>query len=946
MGKRETKINRKLTEVLKDHGLNAIWESEHSGNTSIDIEVILDDNIRVAVECEKHGSGKRASAVKDASSRLDPVPLVHVALAIVYSKECTSEEHFTDETRMEYAVIIQADTRRYKGDHKAHSNVVEWKTCRARDLPNIIRHLPKNLGEPDRLANDLKMRLAESANALSVLQCRNLTRSINLDYSRSNNQNRLEKTAARQALLIVASASLFHARLDDRIGDIKLTEPIDSWPPMSLQECHDAENTKTALSASWEVILKFDYIPIFKSAKNVLAASNDPVFVGAVKSMARWALDTIGQVGGLRHDLLGKIFHAVLDTARNDGSYYTTTPAAVLLAELAIRDRSDIPDNPANMMIVDPACGTGTLLMAAGERIREILPDISSDVLIEKILNGADINMTATHMAATTLGLLSPSTKFSQMNIGVARLGIFDGKARAGSLEMYVDDGMLPYQNWFDSPLRQIETDVPSNIKKHSADLVIMNPPFTRNDIRHDQLGRDVEKRVKEREEYIFSKASDQLDDQLGRDEEKGLEKGEGTVFLKDKDQHGKDTGKPKKQKGSISKTKDLRYSSDPMFMLLAERLQNESGVLAVVRPAVVAASPSSRRVRLFLAKKYHIDTIIMPHDPKRFRFSESTNIGEILIVMRRGEKKDTRIINLAVNPGTVAEAAALARQINTGENGSTYNEVRWPRFRVGGGDWSGVLFYSPYLTECFMDIRDEKLFKTTKLSDIATMTGPRNVRGVFTPTDRYDKHSKYARYDHKTGEVTAMRAAPNKYLTAKAGKERQAEVTWENGAHLHIAERVQPNITHVIAVKTDYKSVGTSWYAIKPKTGDAEKWSKAMVVYLNSTIGVVTLLGVRVPRKPLYPRFSGKDLLSLPLPVMSKETVAGLATIYDVEKDRPLGVWRNPNETKVKLDRAVCRVLGLNDDTVGRMRVELAREPMVTGRRYGEQPVLEDYTE
>ena len=899
MGKREPKINRKLAGVLQAHGLKAVWESEHSGNTAIDIEVLLNDNIRVAVECEKHGSGKRASAVKDASSRFEPVPMVHIALAVVYSKECIDEEHFTDETSLEYAVVTKCDTRRYNGNYKAHSEQIEWTNCIARDLPNIIRHLPRSLGDPNTLANDLKTRLAEAALSLSPLQRRNLANSINLTYSDPDTKNKQEEMAAKRALLIVASASLFHARLDDRIGDFKQTDHIDSWPPRTLQGCYNSPNTKTALSESWKTIQEYDYIPIFETARNVLEVSNDSVFESAVKSMTRWALETIGQLGGLRHDLLGRVFHAVLDTARHDGSFYTTTPAAVLLAGLAIRDKSDIPDNPSDMMILDPACGTGTLLMAVGERLRDLVPDMPPDDMIEKVLNGVDINVTATHMAATTLGLLSPSTKFGQMNISVAPLGIVDNKARAGSLEMYEKDGMLPYLNWSEGSAQQIDTKKVVHIKQHSADLIIMNPPFTRNDIRHDQLGRDTEKRVKKREEAIFSN------------------------------------------------DKDLQYSSDPMFMLLAERLQKEGGgTLAVVRPTVVATSSSSNKLRLFLAKKYHIDTIITPHDPERFHFSENTNIGEMLIVMRRGKKKDTNIINLAVNPSTVAEATALAMQINTGKNGGNYNKVLWPHSRVVDGDWSAVLFYSPHLIWRFVDIRDGKLFKTTKLSDIATMTGPRDVRGAFTASPEYDEDERYARYDHKTSEVTSMRAAPNKYLSYKDGKEKKARTVWENGSHLHIAERVQPNLTHVIAVKTDTKSVGTSWYSIKPKTGDAEEWSKTMAVYLNSTIGVISLLGVRVPRKPLYPRFSGNGLQSLPLPVMSETMIKQLATTYDHQKNSPLGVWRNPNETKIKIDEAVSKVLGLNNALIDNMRTTLACEPMVTGKRYGKPMLIEDYTE
>ena len=135
-------------------------------------------------------------------------------------------------------------------------------------------------------------------------------------------------------------------------------------------------------------------------------------------------------ISGLRHDLLGRIFHTVLDTARYDGSFYTTTAAATLLATLAIpEDLCDWNDADAisKLRITDPACGTGTLLMAAAERIHDLAPASLDDsdlaqALIERVLTGYDVNLTATHMAATTLGLLSPTTRFHNMKIGRAFL--------------------------------------------------------------------------------------------------------------------------------------------------------------------------------------------------------------------------------------------------------------------------------------------------------------------------------------------------------------------------------------------------------------------------------------------------------------------------------------------------------------------------------------------
>ena len=76
-----------------------------------------------------------------------------------------------------------------------------------------------------------------------------------------------------------------------------------------------------------------------------------------MRGTARAALKVARNIVGLRHDLLGRIFHKVLETARYDGSFYTTTAAATLLAQLAIRedmcDWSD-PSAIARLRITGP----------------------------------------------------------------------------------------------------------------------------------------------------------------------------------------------------------------------------------------------------------------------------------------------------------------------------------------------------------------------------------------------------------------------------------------------------------------------------------------------------------------------------------------------------------------------------------------------------------------
>ena len=149
--------------------------------------------------------------------------------------------------------------------------------------------------------------------------------------------------------------------------------------------------------------------------------------------------------------------------------------------------------------------------MAAAERIREIAPqaEVDNDLarsLIEQVFSGYDVNLTATHMAATTLGLLSPTTRFRNMKIGRTLLGLDkNGKARLGSLE-FLGDGqpmLIPFPN-AEPQARQVDTGA-EIVRIDPSDLVIMNPPYTRGSLRHDQFDAATEHKIKAREKELFA---------------------------------------------------------------------------------------------------------------------------------------------------------------------------------------------------------------------------------------------------------------------------------------------------------------------------------------------------------------------------------------------------------------------------------------------------------
>ena len=439
--------------------------------------------------------------------------------------------------------------------------------------------MSEEAGHPDIIADDLNARLDAIVNRLDVDDMKLLATSLTFNYEGDDNREAVQlaraKNGAKRALLVVAGAALFHTQLKN-LKNRKPKNHMGEWPPHSLDRCISSEHIRQELIRTWRLILALDYKPVFVSGISVLEACSGPRFKLGIMSMAEWASETADDIGGLRHDILGRIFHRVLDTAQQDGSYYTSTAAAMFLATLAIPKNQGLK----YYQVIDPACGTGTLLMAASERLRKIADgDFDPVMLIDNVIHGVDINTTACHMAATTLGLLSPQTNFDKMNIHTMEFGHSDNAYRAGSLEMYSEDSMLPFVNWSGAAGTQIETGSRPKESWHGRfSLIIMNPPFTRNSLRHDQFSPEVEKGIKKREAALFSKAPS-----------------------------------------------GLRHSSHPMFMLLSEKLLNSHGTLATINPMSVASSAGALKLREFLAEHFHIETIVVSFDPRRIWFSENT---------------------------------------------------------------------------------------------------------------------------------------------------------------------------------------------------------------------------------------------------------------------------------------------------------------------------------
>ena len=900
----EPLLNSALARMLVERGIDAVPEISQPGSTrQLDITVSL-DNLVIALEGER---GSRTGALRDAQNRLDQALddeiVVHKSVAVNYPHNLL-EPDFTATTEFEWAALPSGNFARGTVD----------------DLAATLRRVPEDYGDPENLAQDLNATLDRAVARLSQTQKTELARSLNLATMQTVNGREQDRTdsAAKRGMLVIAAAAMFHARLDQFLPDARpeidarTQEPFDGpWPPMKLQTCASFGDVIENLVEAWDLIVALDYRPIFEIAHSaILEVFQDQNWKDAVHSVARAALRIQRNAAGTRHDLLGRIFHRLLDSARYDGSYYTSTSAAVILAALAIQDEN-IPKNLSDLRIIDPACGTGTLLMAASERVRDLRREFDSESpqLIQDVVWGLDVNTTACHMAATTLGLLSPSTMFNNMNIHMMPLEAHtnNGIPSVGSLEL-LDTGRphrtVRWSSGAQSRLaigftegHQIENG-PSTVEVYpnSFDVVIMNPPFTRDSLRHDQFSKEEEDLLKDREKDL----------------------------MRGRAGHGS--------------------SSGTMFMDLGEHLTklDDGSVLATVFPLAGSSAPSAQEVRRLLADWFHIEYVVWSQDSQRPWFSENTSITEMLVIARRksadpDKRPPTKFVCLRNNSRLTTDAVGTGLAILNDSLDTRVGSIsEWPADRMVAGEWRPLGFSSPRLVADYERLVTENRF--TRLNDVADV-GPagQGVRGVFTHHDAADDKGRRGLW-HNDPEVTkrSLRASTDRYIHACRGDEETAERYWSLRGHLLLCVQPRLNTVRIAAAWVPEKTIGSAWVPCRPIRGDVDEmtWGKAMSVWFNSTLGVVGIIGTASPRVFARPALSMDAMRRLPVPKFLPDQIEHLASIFDFNAETEMLTLAEIDRDAVRLalDDAVCDVLGLPKDEMAITRRELMWEPGVSG--------------
>ena len=423
------------------------------------------------------------------------------------------------------------------------------------------------------------------------------------------------------AALMLCNACLLQRRLRD--------EP-EMRTIVRLDKVAGARHPREVLEVAWESILEKDYAPVFRPALAVLGALPEGQAIDdAIRMVAECANRVADSLSDLGYDHAGPLYHRILGSAKSDGAFYTNNLSAVMLARLAFGvDFTDWSDSEAvaRLRIIDPACGTGTLLMAALQTIKARVGDAREmndedrnalhKRLVEDVLCGLDINQHGVQLAACNMTLGAPTVDYARMNLATMPHGPQgDESPKAGSLEILTAAGdaldlhsMTAARRSLDAlDAEQVNESEEIRFPLHDLDAVIMNAPFTDNRKRSRKFGTEAIKAMQRHELDI----RDRL---LARDP----------------------------AAGRVITTNSIRTFFTP---LADQLLRTDWGVLAKVIPATACTGASGVDERRFLAERFHVERIVTTHDPRRINFSENTSIHECLLICRRcpeGERPPT----------------------------------------------------------------------------------------------------------------------------------------------------------------------------------------------------------------------------------------------------------------------------------------------------------------
>lgn len=933
-------VNRRLTLVISRLGVIADAESIHVDGIH-DAQILLRfRGLRIVIKGKFDDvPDAQGIALGDARNRVR-AGVAHVVVATVYPRNLRAvlASQLVDtlrETRLLYHIISEASV---SGNwvEGTPSTIVEalcrTQECLARD--DIV----------EKAASSLSLNLERVAMLWSgqTGACDRLSTLLGLSQGTdaAGAVAKTRETEARVAALVLATTLILQEHIassDERID--------------TLRRLNRTSNVVNTISRHWHWISEeTNYLPIFQLAARIVDELPETTGTpGVVNSLIDEAREICSVQVALRHDLMGRIYHRLLYHAKYLGTYYTSLPAATLLLKLAtdLQWSCDFgsPREMADFKVADLACGTGTLLMAGAEAMtdqfitrraqtdRNIgskdLADLRS-TLLQNVIHGYDIQSSAIHIAASTLALLAPEVVIRKMSLYVMPVGMDHGRARLGSLDFLSNDEVSARFALNDTQLGSIRTGFASTefeiARVPKLDLCVMNPPF------------------------VSSRYGNQLFGSLPQD-------------------------RPMLQRALSVQAKRTGVSANAglgaLFVPLADMHTKRGGRIAFVLPIAVATGESWRKVRQFIAERYHLEFVITSQDPSHTNFSENTQLSEILFIARKLENDESRgsthYVTLRRNPTTIHEALDLEDRLLRAAHrikdkvGST--TMQSPSGALGeitklpapttGQNWTSAIFAQSFLAQVHWHLEHKSCLKmpggpeehpiSLCRLDALSVVGydVRDITDAFNVDKMASQRTPYpAFWNHSAKRVVHIRQDPNAFLSARTkpipGRRlKDAAAVWGKAGRILLVSRLRTNTHKVIATGFESKVLGNTWWALDDSSLSGTQ-RKALLLWLNSTFGLLMYYGRRAITEGPWMQMKKPAWQSMPVldvRQLDQQQCSALSRAYDSVCGltlQPLSqVDSDPH--RLQIDQALCDVLSL--PSLDSIRELLVRETGLTGQ-------------
>jgi hypothetical protein len=689
-------------------------------------------------------------------------------------------------------------------------------------------------------------------------------------------------------------------------------------------------------------------------------------------------------VGGVTHshDLTGIVFQRLIADRKFLATYYTMPSGAALLAGLALPIENPIMNGEwsnsaaiSRLRIGDFACGTGTLLSTAYQRVG-LLHEINGGdpkqlhpAMMRQGLVALDVLTVAVHLTAAMLAGTYPDTPFDGECLLTMPYGSHSWGVCVGSLDL------LEEQTSFDIIQAAAHTaggrgaqevrDLMERVGHGHFDLVIMNPPFTRHG------AREGDRTLVHNPAFAAFGASEKEQNKLA-ERLKSLSAG-GVA-------HG--------HAGMAS------YFAD-----LADRKLAPGGTLALVLPLTAMSGSSWEKVRALWRTCYSsLMVVTIAEGGSHTRsFSADTGMAECLVVGRKarvvGENRAFFIV-LARQPESTLHgelAAQIIRKVVSDGNIRRLEDGPFGGTRISLGETAeGEVIECPLPTEGpwqLVGIKDLTLAQTAhqlsrgriwiegmaegqsvpvpiaRLEQISRRMGPHDLditggqvksdglpQGPFelvpgaTPTMAYP-----SLWNHDSAQMRRLRVEPDSHCRIRqvrgripATLQERAEARWATAARAHYNRDLRFNSQSIIVAMTEQPTLGgRAWPTVLFANTRHEI---AFALWANSTLGL--LCHWWMSNKAQSGRGTTTIMSTPAIPTLdvrqlsNEQLTAAAAEFQAVENHRFLPFDQlDEDEARADLDqRLLVTVLGLpeslcdHNGAMERLRRKLSVEPQIRG--------------